>query len=79
MSNSAKSILEFLEENPFSTEIQIEENLWGHFRKESCFSNKKYCDMLRRLLYKYEIQRVEASVKGNASKYYYFIPNYINN
>ena len=74
--NSIKQIINYLEKYPFSTETQIQEDVFDYYRNEfmQLESNKKYADMLRRGLYSGKISRIEAKVKGVKGKYFYYIP-----
>lgn len=72
--NSVKQIVDYLKANPFSSESQLQQGAFGYDRGSTWESNKKYADMLRRGMVKGIIARTEATVKGNKSKYFYFVP-----
>jgi DNA-binding HxlR family transcriptional regulator len=71
--NSYKSIIYTLNENPFLSENELMYKAFGYDRNSSCESNKKYADMLRRLLRQGLIKRVEAKVEGCKAKYFYHL------
>lgn len=71
--NSVKQIINYLERYPFSTESQIMGDVFDYIRGETIESNKKYAELLRRGFYSGKIKRVEAKVKGNKSKFFYYI------
>jgi hypothetical protein len=71
--NSHKSIIYTLNENPFLSENELMYEAFGYDRNSSCESNKKYADMLRRLLRQGLIKRVEANVEGCKAKYFYYL------
>ncbi len=72
---SVKEIVAFLEKNPYSSESQIQEQVFGYYRNSSFFSNKKYADMLRRGLAKGYYSRVADKSFNDGSTYRYFIKN----
>ena len=72
--NSVKTIIELLKLDPFLSENEIMDKAFGYNRCVNWESNKKYADMLRRALDKGKVARVEASVAGSKSKYFYYIP-----
>jgi hypothetical protein len=71
---SVKEIINYLSENPFKSESEIQEDVFNYYRKDSFESNKKYADMLRRGLNKGLISSVERKVVGTRSRIFYFIP-----
>ena len=72
---SVKEITAFLQKNPFRTESEIQEQVFGYYRNSSYFSNKKYADMLRRGLDKGLIKRIIWKKKSESRKlYYYYVP-----
>lgn len=72
--NSVKQIVDYLKNNPFSSESQLQKGAFDYDRSETWESNKKYADMLRRGMAKGIIARTEAKVEGNKSKWFYFVP-----
>jgi len=71
---SIKEIVDYLVENPFQTESEIQEKVFDYYRNETWESNRKYADMLRRGLKKGLISSVERKVVGTKSRIFYFIP-----
>jgi len=71
---SVKEIVSYLTEFPFKSESEIQQDVFGYYRKTSLESNKKYADMLRRGLEKGLISSVERRVVGTRSRIFYFIP-----
>jgi DNA-binding HxlR family transcriptional regulator len=71
--NSFVDLLRELKDNPFLSENELMFNAFGYDRNSSCESNKKYADMLRRLLRQGLIKRVEAKVEGCKAKYFYYL------
>ena len=69
--NSVNQIVDYLKANPFSTESEIQQNIWGYFRNETIESNKKYADLLRRAIDKGLVNRVKH--KKGRSQYVYFV------
>jgi hypothetical protein len=69
--NSVKQIIDYLKANPFQTESEIQQNVWGYFRNETWESNKKYADLLRRAVTKGLVNRVKH--KKGRSQYVYFV------
>jgi hypothetical protein len=69
-SNSIKQIIAYLNKNPFRTERQIQEDVFGFYRAENRESNKKYADMLRRGIYNGTIRKLE--VTNKRFKFIYF-------
>ncbi len=69
--NSVKQIVDYLKQNNFQTESEIQENVFNYFRNETIESNKKYADLLRRGVQKGLISRVKH--KKNGSQYVYFV------
>ena len=76
---SVKEITAFLQKNPFRTESQIQEQVFGYYRNSSYFSNKKYADMLRRGLDKGLIKRIIWKRKSDdRALYRYYVPTNVN-
>jgi hypothetical protein len=69
--NSVKQIVDYLKANPFQTESEIQQDVWGYFRNETWESNKKYADLLRRAVTKGLVNRVKH--KKGRSQYVYFV------
>jgi hypothetical protein len=69
--NSVKQIVDYLRQNNFQTESEIQENVFGYFRNApgQLESNKKYADLLRRGVSKGLICRTEK--KKNQSRFVY--------
>jgi len=78
---SVKEIQSFLLNNPFSSESQIQERVFGYYRSGNFYSNKKYADMLRRGLAKGLFKRVEYVKKRgyDKSRFWYYIPDNVKN
>jgi len=73
--NSVKQIVQYLIENPFQTEAEIQENVFNYFRNETIESNKKYADLLRRGLQKGLYKRFLWKKKNDSrSLYRYYVP-----
>jgi hypothetical protein len=72
---SVKEIVAFLQKNPYSSETEIQERVFGYYRNSSYFSNKKYADMLRRGLAKGYYSRVAIKKNTDRATYRYFIKN----
>ena len=75
--NSVKQIIEFLIENPFQTESEIQENVFDYFRNapRQLESNKKYADLLRRGLAKGYYKRFLWKRKSDSRNLYrYYVP-----
>ncbi len=73
--NSVKQIIEYLIENPFRTESQIQEDVFDYFRNETWESNKKYADLLRRGLAKGYYKRILWKRKSDSRNLYrYYVP-----
>ena len=73
---SVKEIANFLVDNPFQTESQIQERVFGYFRSSSIYSNKKYADMLRRGLDKGLYKRILLQENGDSRALYkYYVAN----
>jgi hypothetical protein len=72
---SVKEIVAFLQKNPYSSETEIQERVFGYYRNSSYFSNKKYADMLRRGLAKGYYSRVIIKKNTDRATYRYFIKN----
>ena len=72
---SVNEIVEFLIKNPFQTESEIQEDVFGYFRNETWESNKKYADMLRRGLQKGLYKRFLWKKKNDSRNLYrYYVP-----
>jgi SOS response regulatory protein OraA/RecX len=69
--NSVKQIVNYLKQNNFQTESEIQENVFNYFRNETWLSNKKYADLLRRAVAKGLVNRVKH--KKGRSQYVYFV------
>ena len=77
---SVKEIANFLVDNPFQTESEIQEQVFGYYRNYSNYSNKKYADMLRRGLDKGLIKRIYWKRKNDSRPLYrYYVPSSANN
>jgi len=77
---SVNEIVEFLIENPFQTESEIQEDVFGYFRNETWESNKKYADMLRRGLAKGYYKRIVWKTNCDSrSLYRYYVPTRVKN
>ena len=75
--NSVKQIIEFLIENPFQTESEIQEKVFDYFRNapRQLESNKKYADLLRRGLQKGLYKRFLWKKKNDSRNLYrYYVP-----
>ena len=73
---SVKEIINFLIENPFKTESEIQENVFDYYRNETWESNKKYADMLRRGLEKGYYKRILWRTKSDSRALYrYYVPS----
>lgn len=70
-SNSIKQIVEYLSNNNFRTEAQIQLDVFDYDRHTSMYSNKKYADMLRRGVSKGIIKRVKVDL--GKTKFIYYI------
>ncbi len=71
---SVKEIVNFLSDNPFQTESEIQEKVFGYYRNETWESNKKYADMLRRGLSRGLYKRMLLQEEGDSRAYYkYYI------
>ena len=76
---SVKEIVNFLIENPFQTESEIQEQVFDYFRNETWESNKKYADMLRRGMAKGLIKRIYWKRKSDSRPLYrYDVPRNFN-
>ena len=72
---SVKEIVNFLNNNPFQTESEIQEQVFRYYRNYSNYSNKKYADMLRRGLDKGLYKRFLWKTKSDSRKLYrYYVP-----
>ena len=72
---SVNEIVEFLIKNPFQTESEIQEDLFGYYRNETWESNKKYADLLRRGLQKGLYKRFLWKKKSDSRNLYrYYVP-----
>ena len=69
--NSVNQIVNYLKQNNFQTETEIQENVFNYFRNETWLSNKKYADLLRRAVTKGLVNRVKH--KKGRSQYVYFV------
>ena len=71
--NSVNQIVNYLKQNNFQTETEIQENVFDYFRNapRQLESNKKYADLLRRAVDKGLVNRVKH--KKGRSQYVYFI------
>ena len=69
--NSVKQVVEYLKNNNFQTETEIQEGVWGYYRNRTIESNKKFADLLRRGLDKGLYYRVKH--KKGRSQYVYFL------
>jgi SOS response regulatory protein OraA/RecX len=69
--NSVNQIVNYLKQNNFQTETEIQENVFNYFRNETWLSNKKYADLLRRAVDKGLVNRVKH--KKGRSQYVYFV------
>jgi len=77
---SVNEIVEFLIENPFKTETEIQEYVFDYYRSCSVYSNKKYADMLRRGLDKGLYKRFLWKTKSDSRKLYrYYVPTLVKN
>ena len=73
--NSVKDMIEFLKDNPYSTESEIHKGAFG-FERGGWDSNKKYADMLRRGVSKGIIKRIGVREKGKKQlRFLYFLPD----
>ena len=72
--NSINQVIDYLDKHPFSSETQIQEDVWDYYRNETIESVKKYAELVRRGLSSGKIARVEAKVKGSRSQFFYYIP-----
>lgn len=73
MNNSVNQIIAYLQANPFTSENEIMNAVFG-FKRIPCKNNKKYADMLRRGLHSGKIARVQAKKAGKADRFFYYIP-----
>ena len=71
--NSVKQIVEYLKQDNFQTESEIQENVFAYFRNETIESNKKYADLLRRAVSRGLVHRVKHK-KGRSQYVYFVIP-----
>jgi hypothetical protein len=60
--NSQEDIVDYLKYKKFSTEGEIQKDVWGYIRGESREANKKYADILRRALRSGKIKRVRMKI-----------------
>jgi len=73
---SVTEIVAFLEQNPFRTESEIQEQVFDYYRTETWESNKKYADMLRRGLEKGLYKRILWKTKSDRRALYrYYVPS----
>jgi hypothetical protein len=75
--NSIKEMIDVLKSHPFITENELNKRAFGYDRNSTHLPNKKYADMLRRGLNKGTIQRIYCNVKDIRSKYFYYVPPYL--
>jgi len=76
---SVKEIIHFLVVNPFRTENEIQEQVFGYYRSGNFYSNKKYADMLRRGMDKGLIKRIYWKRKSDSRPLYrYYVPSSAN-
>ena len=73
--NSVKQIVNYLKQNNFQTETEIQENVFDYFRNAygQLESNKKYADLLRRAVSKGLVHRVKQR-KGRSQYVYFVVP-----
>ena len=71
--NSVNQIVNYLKQNNFQTESEIQENVFNYFRNETWLSNKKYADLLRRAVSKGLVYRVKHK-KGRSQFVYFIVP-----
>jgi len=71
-SRSVKEIVNFLKENNYKTESEIQEIVFGYYRNRGRESNKKYADMLRRGLEKGLYKRLLWRKKSDKRNLYYY-------
>ena len=71
--NSVNQIVNYLKQNNFQTESEIQQNVFNYFRNETWLSNKKYADLLRRAVSKGLIYRVKHK-KGRSQFVYFIVP-----
>ena len=73
-SNSVWDIVDYLKDNPGSSEGEIFAGAFDYSRGGSGESNKKYADLLRRALSKGLIQRAEKTAGFGRTRFVYFLP-----
>ena len=71
--NSVNQIVNYLKQNNFQTESEIQENVFNYFRNETIESNKKYADLLRRAVSKGLVHRIKQR-KGRSQFVYFVVP-----
>lgn len=72
--NSINQVIDFLRDDPFATEDQILDRVWGYSRYDRYSGNsKKYGELLRRGLYSGKILRAKVAFKGNRSQFVYYL------
>jgi SOS response regulatory protein OraA/RecX len=71
--NSVNQIVNYLKQNNFQTDSEIQENVFNYFRNETWLSNKKYADLLRRAVSKGLVYRVKHK-KGRSQFVYFIVP-----
>jgi hypothetical protein len=77
---SVKEIVNFLIENPFRTESEIQQQVFDYYRNETWESNKKYADMLRRGLAKGYYKRIVWKTNCDSRNLYrYYVPTSVKN
>jgi hypothetical protein len=70
--NNQQQIVDYLDNNPFRTEKEIQIDIWGYYIDHKKEASKKYADILRRALYSNKIKRVRMRCKvwGETRKYW---------
>ena len=71
--NSVNQIVNYLKQNNFQTESEIQQNVFNYFRNETWLSNKKYADLLRRAVSNGLVYRVKHK-KGRSQFVYFIVP-----
>lgn len=86
MSNSIKDVVSYLEEHPFRTESEINEDVFDYDRNHDSGSNKSYAELIRRGLRAGKINRIPVSTYNagrvglgyppikTRSQFFYFVP-----
>ena len=70
--SSVNQIVEFLDLTLLASEGQIQRKVFGYNRTHSCYSNKKYAEMLRRGIDKGLYNKLEMKIPGIKSRIFYF-------